>query len=291
MARPWLAGALLTLLAFLLSAAPAAAGARVALTPRSPRIGDVSLVVVQGIPDGATLEGSVAGRPLVFFPYAGGAAALAGIDFETRPGRYEWKIAVVNGADPPLVLRGRVAVKGRQFPVERLTLPEGMVELDEETTRRADAEQARLKTLYATVTGERLWRGRFTAPVASPKPPSGFGARRVINGRPRSPHGGLDYAADRGTPVVAANAGRVVLVGDFFFPGRLVVIDHGLGVHTAYFHLDRVTVAEQDLVDQGQPIGEVGSTGRATGPHLHFSASIGSARIDPAALLRLNSRD
>ncbi|MBI3628898.1 MAG: M23 family metallopeptidase [Candidatus Rokubacteria bacterium] len=249
------------------------------------------MVVVQGIPDGATLEGSVAGRSLVFFPYAGGAAALAGIDFETRPGRYWWKIAVVNGADPPLVLRGRVTVKGRQFAVERLTLPEGMVELDEETTRRADAEDAHLKTLYATVTGDRLWRGRFTAPVASPKPPSGFGARRVINGRPRSPHGGLDYAADRGTPVVAANAGRVVLVGDFFFPGRLVVVDHGLGVHTAYFHLDRVTVAEQDLVDQGQPIGEVGSTGRATGPHLHFSASIGSARIDPAALLRLNSRD
>lgn len=289
-----IASALLSLLAVcvtLLPAAPAAAGVRVTFSPSSPRAGDVSLVLVQGAPDGATLEGAVAGRRLVFFPYAGGAAALAGIDFQTRPGRYEWKIAVVNGPDAPRMLKGTVKVTPRRFPIERLTLPDGMVELDAETTRRADAEEARLKTLWAIVTAERLWRGRFTVPVASQTPPSGFGARRIVNGQPRSRHGGLDYAADRGAPVVAANSGRVVLVGDFFFPGRLVVIDHGLGVYTAYFHLDRVTVTEQDLVDRGQPIGEVGSTGRATGPHLHFSASVGSARIDPAALLRLTPRD
>jgi murein DD-endopeptidase MepM/ murein hydrolase activator NlpD len=275
----------------LATVAPAAAGVRVAFSPSSLRPGDVGLVLVQGVPDGATLEGSVAGRSLVFFPYAGMTAALAAVDFEMRPGRYRWRIAVLEGQGEPRALAGRLRVGSRRFSVERLTLPREMVDLDPETTRRANAEEVRLRTVLGAVTGDRLWRGRFTVPIADAGAGTGFGARRIINGRSRSPHAGLDFAAERGTPVVASNAGRVALVGDFFFPGRLVVLDHGLGLHTAYFHLDEVTVAEQDLVERAQPIGRVGATGRATGPHLHFLASVGSARIDPAALFRLEARD
>jgi len=91
--------------------------------------------------------------------------------------------------------------------------------------------------------------------------------------------------------VVAANAGRVALVAEYFFPGRLVAVDHGLGLHTLYFHLDTVAVAEGDRVDRGQTLGTVGATGRATGPHLHFGAQLGGARIDPAALLALRLTD
>src|SRR5262249_12329466 len=109
--------------------------------------------------------------------------------------------------------------------------------------------------------------------------------------KPRAPHGGADYAAPRGTPVVAANTGRVALVGDFFFPGRLVVLDHGLGVYTLYFHLDTVAVADGDTVDQGHVLGAVGETGRATGPHLHFGALVGGARVDPATLMKLEIRE
>ena len=218
-------------------ATPAAAGIRVTFSPPTLRPGDVSLVIVQGVDDGATLEGSVVGHPLVFFPYARVTAALAAVDFETRPGRYTWKIAVQDGPGEPRALSGRLVVSPRRFPVERLTLPPAVVDLDAETTRRADAEQAQLRTVFGTVTRERLWRGRFTPPIA------------------------------------AAGAG------------------HGFGLHTAYFHLDQVTVAEQDLVEQGQPIGAVGATGRATGPHLHFTAGVGRARIDPAALLRLTPQD
>jgi murein DD-endopeptidase MepM/ murein hydrolase activator NlpD len=144
-----------------------------------------------------------------------------------------------------------------------------------------------LRALYATVTPERLWRGAFARPVGGSEPGTGFGARRVINGQPRAPHTGTDYAAPTGTPVVATNAGRVALVADFFFPGRLVVLDHGLGVYSLYFHLDRIAVAEGDRVGRGQPIGTVGATGRATGPHLHFGVHSGGARIDPATLLGL----
>ena len=87
--------------------------------------------------------------------------------------------------------------------------------------------------------------------------------------------------------MVAANAGRVALTGEFFFPGRLLVVDPGLGLHTLYFHLDSVRVAQGDAVERGQVIGTVGATGRATGPHLHFGAQLGPARVDPATLLGL----
>ena len=90
-----------------------------------------------------------------------------------------------------------------------------------------------------------------------------------------------------GTPVVAANTGRVALVAEFFFPGRLVVLDHGLGLYTLYFHLDSVAVSEGERVERGQTLGSVGASGRATGPHLHFGSQVGTARVDPAALLGL----
>ncbi len=103
------------------------------------------------------------------------------------------------------------------------------------------------------------------------------------------PHAGVDYTADTGTPVLAANRGRVALIGDFFFPGRFVVLDHGLGLYTLYFHLDRVDVAPGALVERGEPVGTVGATGRATGPHLHWGAQHNLVRIDPSALLSLTA--
>lgn len=277
-----------------LSVAPVPAladGVRVAFNPPKPRAGDVGWLHARGVPDGATLEGSIAGRPLRFFPYASGQAALLGIDLDTKPGVHPWRIAVLEAGHEPRAARGSIRIEPRKFSVQRLTLPPSMVDLDPETERRAVSESARLQTLYRTITPERLWRGPFTRPVAGTEPGTGFGARRVINGQPRMPHSGLDFSASLGTPVVAANAGRVALVADYFFPGRLVVIDHGLGLYTLYFHLERASVAENERVDRGQPIGTVGATGRATGPHLHFGVQLGSARVDPEVLLRLAFRD
>ncbi len=239
-------------------AAPLSAHVKVKVgwRPAQVRVGDVAWMEIQGVPDNAALEGSLGGRPLAFFPYAGGRAALVG-----------------------------------DFPVQRLTLPTKMVDLNPETERRAVSEADQLRTLYRTVSPERFWRGRFTRPVGGTEPGTGFGSRRVINGQPKAPHTGIDFGAAAGTPVVAVNDGRVALVANFFFPGRLVVIDHGLGLYTLYFHLQEATVTDGDRVHRGQPIGAVGATGRATGPHLHFGAHVGAARIDPATLFELTVTD
>jgi murein DD-endopeptidase MepM/ murein hydrolase activator NlpD len=282
--------ALLT--AGLLFALPAVAAERPTVTwhPVKPRLGEVAWVHVQGAGD-AVIEGALGSRSLAFFPYAGGQAAVVGIDLETKSGPEPWRLAILEPGRAPRTLTGKVTIQRREFSVQRLTLPTGMVDLDPETERRAVSEGERLRTLYRTITPERLWRGRFVRPVGGQEPPTGFGARRIINGKPRAPHSGADYAAERGTPVVAANSGRVALVAHFFFPGRLVAVDHGLGLYTLYFHLDSVAVTDGETVDRGQHLGTVGATGRATGPHLHFGVQVGGARIDPAALLGLDVQD
>jgi murein DD-endopeptidase MepM/ murein hydrolase activator NlpD len=284
---------LVALVVLLLSAWVCAAAERLSVSwrPARPRVGDVALMHLRGAPDGASVEGMADGRPLVFFPYAGGHAALVGFDLEVKPGVKTWRLTVLAPGRDPLHATGKVSVAPRDFPVQRLTLPPGMVDLDPETEQRARAEAEQLRALYRTITPERLWRGPFTRPVGGDDTGTGFGARRIINGKPRMPHSGIDYAAPTGTPVVAVNAGRVALVADFFFPGRLVAIDHGLGLYTLYFHLDSALVNQGDMVARGQTIGTVGATGRATGPHLHFGAHVAGARIDPAALLALGFRE
>lgn len=259
--------------------------------PARLALGGVGWVHVRDVAEGAAVEGSVAGKPLRFFPYAGGHAALVGIDLETRPGAHAWRVAVAEQGGPPRTAAGRLAIESRRFPVQRLTLPRAMVDLDPAAERRAAVEREALITLYRTITPERLWRGRFTRPVAATEPPAGFGARRILNGQPRAPHSAVDYTAPSGTPVVAANGGRVALVAEFFFLGRLVVLDHGLGLYTLYSHLESASVGVGDRVDRGQTIGAVGATGRATGPHLHWGVQLGGARLDPLALLALPISD
>ncbi len=281
--------ALGVLFALLVAATPTQArdALSVRWEPRVVRQGDVAMVFVTGLADARTVEGSLGAQPLTFFLYGDGYAALAGIDLEAKAGLATWRIGAVDAKGRPLKASGTLQIRARKFPVQRLTLPKEMVDLDAPTLRRVEEESKRLRTLYATITPERLWRGGFTKPVGIADAGDGFGARRIINGQPRAPHAGLDYSADAGTPVVAANAGRVALVAEYFFPGHLVVLDHGLGLYTLYFHLERAGVTQGDRVDRGQPIGSVGTSGRATGPHLHFAAHLRQARIDPAILLQL----
>ena len=179
----------------------------------------------------------------------------------------------------------RVRVAEYPYPVQHITLKDDTrVDLSAEDLARVRRENARIGGLWS-----RRGAPRFHLPLAPPleRLPAGgrFGSRRFFNGQPRSPHSGADYAAGAGTSVLAAAAGEVALTGDFFFSGRSVFLDHGDGLVTMYFHLSRIEVDEGTVVERGQPIGAVGQSGRATGPHLHFAARWRGARIDPALLL------
>jgi murein DD-endopeptidase MepM/ murein hydrolase activator NlpD len=263
---------------------------RVTWQPARPRTGDVVLMRVRGAPAGVSLEAVVDGRPVGLFRTRDGHAALIGIDMDAPAGPRRWQVTA-RGAGAVAAAEGELAVRSRAYTVQHLTVAPGMVDLDPATERRAVDETERLRLTYRRISGERLWRGRWLRPVSGDEPGSGFGSRRVINGQPRAPHSGTDFAAPLGATVLAANGGRVALVAEFFFPGRLVILDHGLGLHTAYFHLDTIAVTEGQVVARGEPLGTVGMTGRVTGPHLHFGAQLGPARIDPAVLLGLAPGD
>jgi murein DD-endopeptidase MepM/ murein hydrolase activator NlpD len=177
-----------------------------------------------------------------------------------------------------------IRVGAYPYPVQKLTLPKEKVDLSAEDLARVRRESAEIARLWG-----RAGVRRFTLPLNPPLDPlpegGRFGSRRIINGQPRSPHSGADYSAAAGEPVLAAGDGVVALVGDHFFAGRSVFVDHGDGLISMYFHLSRADVKEGDSVRRGQPIGAVGSSGRATGPHLHFGVRWHRARVDPALLL------
>ena len=114
---------------------------------------------------------------------------------------------------------------------------------------------------------------------------SSFGLRRILNGQPRNPHSGMDIAAPEGTPIIAPANGIVVALGNYFFNGKTILIDHGYGLVTIYCHLENITVDLDDRLNKGSIIGSVGQTGRVTGPHLHWGVSLNNARIDPGLFL------
>jgi murein DD-endopeptidase MepM/ murein hydrolase activator NlpD len=176
-----------------------------------------------------------------------------------------------------------VTVGAYPYPEQRLEVDDRMVHLSQADLDRSARESREI---------EKLWplesEARFALPLAAPLahlPKGGrFGARRVFNGEPRAPHGGADFPATTGTPVLAAAAGQVAIAANHFFGGNSIYIDHG-GLVTVYMHLSRIDVKAGDTVKRGQVIGLVGATGRVTGPHLHFAVRWHGARVDPTLLL------
>jgi len=211
---------------------------------------------------------------------------LIGIDLEQGPGDVLVRASALDKDGRPLTAQQTLRVLDAHFPVQRLTVPRPFGELDPATLERVNREKAVLDHLWETVTPERLWRGSFRLPLDGAGSASGFGERRIINGQPRAPHSGTDISAPAGAPVSAANAGTVVLVADHFFAGTSVILDHGLGLYTMYFHLQESLVRAGQRVNRDQLIARVGSYGRATGPHLHWGARLCGARIDPRELLK-----
>jgi murein DD-endopeptidase MepM/ murein hydrolase activator NlpD len=163
-----------------------------------------------------------------------------------------------------------------------------MVDLDPETLKRVRKESEVMKGLWWAPPTLPLWRGDFYRPVPG-EVVGPFGRKSVINKQPRSPHSGVDLRGEKGTPIKSINNGRVILTAEHFFTGFSIVIDHGGGIQSMYFHLDEIKVRKGQTVKRGDVIGLVGASGRSTGPHLHWGVRINGARVDPVRLTALSS--
>ena len=204
--------------------------------------------------------------------------ALVGLPIDQVPGE-----AAIHWQQGESAGEVQLSVADKAYPTQELRVAPKYVEPDPETLRRIGRERARvneIKALYSPVPPGL----QFIAPADGPLS-SRFGLRRVFNGQPRSPHLGLDIAVPLGTPVRAPAAGTVVDVGDYYFWGRFVALDHGSGLVTLYAHLSRVDVAVGQTLAQGETLAAVGATGRVTGAHLHWGVILNGNSIDPELFL------
>jgi murein DD-endopeptidase MepM/ murein hydrolase activator NlpD len=206
--------------------------------------------------------------------------AVVGIALGTAPGTSHIVVHRAGAAD----VRQSFVIDSVRYAEQRLTVPPGTVDLSKQDLDRYERERAHLAQVAATLSDTVPASLRLRQPAAGPRS-SSFGMRRIFNGQSRNPHSGMDIAASVGSPVVAAAGGRVIDSGDYFFNGKTVWLDHGRGLLTMYCHLSAINVRPGDSVAAGDVIGAVGSTGRVTGAHLHWSVSLNRVMVDPALFL------
>jgi murein DD-endopeptidase MepM/ murein hydrolase activator NlpD len=210
-----------------------------------------------------------------------GWRAVVGLALSTAVGP-----ASVEVLDPASGKARRISfeVRPAAYAEQHLKVAPGQVDLSKTDLARYERErahQADITAKFSDLVPDTL---RMRPPVAGPRS-SSFGLRRIFNGQARNPHSGMDIAAPVGTPVVAPIAGQVIDVGDYFFNGKTVWLDHGSGLLTMVCHLSAVRVKVGESLQAGELLGEVGATGRVTGPHLHWSVSLNRAMVDPALFL------
>lgn len=222
---------------------------------------------------------------------AGGGRVLRGlwgIDFEAAVGARSTEVEVFGrcGDEHPTSWTYRVG-SGR-FPQQKLTVDPAFVEPPPEELARIARDRERVAQVWTAAPTARRWDRPFRLPVDAPVRES-FGARRVFNGKTQSRHGGVDLVAASGTPIRAPAPGTVMLAEDLYYSGGTVILDHGGGLFTTYFHMSRIDAKPGDRVRAGDVLGAVGATGRVTGPHLHWGARLHDARVNPVDLLKLPS--
>jgi murein DD-endopeptidase MepM/ murein hydrolase activator NlpD len=249
--------------------------------------GEVVLVDVRSRTPLAEVQGECFGQPIAFYQSAPDRwQGVAAIDLATKAGKYTLRVKARSASGGQLAAAESIGVAARSFPTRRLNVAPEFAAPPQDLLPRIERERRATETIFARTTPERYWIGAFLPPVPG-TPTSSFGRRSIVNGEARSPHSGTDFQAADGTPVVAPNRGRVALAADLYFAGKTIIIDHGAGLYSYLAHLSEMLVSEGESVERGQKIALSGSTGRVTGPHLHWTMRVGRARVDPLSLIFL----
>ncbi len=255
---------------------------------RAAAPGEVVLVDIRTRPTGAALQEVQAqwlSQTVLFYPVeAGWWQGLAPVDVAIAAGRYTLRVRARATDGRTLEQAYLITIAPRTFPARRITVAPKFVDPPADELPRIEAERKAAEAIFARQTPERLWSQPFAVPVPGAAT-SSFGRRTILNGQSRGQHTGTDFQAATGTPVVAPNRGRIALAADQYFPGKTIIIDHGLGVYSYLAHLSEFTATEGTMVERGQRIALSGATGRVTGPHLHWTMRFGSARVDPLSLV------
>jgi murein DD-endopeptidase MepM/ murein hydrolase activator NlpD len=244
-------------------------------TEQSLRPGGVAIVLLNANTEPQP-EVSLQDRPVLVIQDAGRWQAIVGIPLNTEPGSLSLTVNGENVAvdiEPHAYREQRLTVKNQSH------VTPGQAQLD-----RIGRER---KIIDAALTNFRpvaMAAVSLQVPVEGPRS-SSFGLRRFFNDQPRSPHKGMDIAANSGVPIVAPKAGVVTATGDYFFNGNTVLLDHGQGFVTMYCHMSEIDVQEGQSIAAGERLGAVGATGRVTGPHLHFGTYLNATAVDPAIFL------
>jgi hypothetical protein len=276
------------LLALGLSALAAEERPLLTLQPTVARPGDPVLVTVRGLTQAPT--GTLGERPLRFYPTREGFQALTGLPVELTPGQVPVKVvAPVLGSAAPMEVTGTLDVVEAGWPSRTLKVANKFTVKKPvpEVQARMEADRAAFAAAFAQSFVAPVFQENFTWPrqdsITAP-----YGDLRTYNGKKQSQHYGTDIRGATGTPVYAANAGTVVMSRDAYASGNTVLVHHGAGLYTAYFHLSAMDVKDGERVERGQLLGKVGATGRVTGPHLHWGVKVDDMWVDGETLLKLD---
>jgi len=266
----------------------AAGGPVVRLAYRELQPGEPVLVFLDSDRSVRSASVTLLGTKAELRPAPGGGRVFAflGIDVQTKPGTYPLVVKVLRTSGVLETVRKDLLIGGREFPTAKLQFKPEYVTPPASLQARIKREAELVALAMSVITPEWLGDGPFVPPSDAPAWEN-FGQRRLNNKVLQSLHTGLDVRVPFGQPIKAANAGRVVMASDLYMGGKTVIIDHGLGVFSTYGHMSRLLVKRGESVAKGQTIGLCGTTGRSTGPHLHWAFRILDARVDPEAMLRL----
>ncbi|CAI8866582.1 Membrane proteins related to metalloendopeptidases [Pseudomonas chlororaphis] len=221
-------------------------------------------------------KASYQGKPLLVIKEQNNWLAIVGIPLTVKPGPQQ-----ISAGGRNL----NFSVGSKKYPEQHITLKnKRQANPDPADLKRIDAELAEQVRAYRSFSPNTPSNLLLDKPVSGPLS-SKFGVRRFFNGEERNPHAGLDFAVPAGTPIKTPAAGKVILIGNYFFNGNTVFVDHGQGFISMFCHMSKIDVKVGQQLARGGVVGKVGSTGRATGPHMHWNVSLNDARVDPAIFI------